>query len=149
MTVVQVSLDVDAPPQRVWSVVADPNNLPAWDRHIVKVADVPKGGLRKGSTYTTEVRFLGARARTLMKVVDLEEAAHSKVEMHGIVDGVVETWLEPLDGGRRTHLRHRVEYRFKGGPLGEIAARAVGALGAGTILRRGAASQKRQAESRS
>jgi hypothetical protein len=63
-----------------------------------------------------------------------------------MVEGTVETWLEPLDGGK-TRLRHRVDYRFKGGPLGEITARAIRLLGATALLRRGIQAQKRQAES--
>jgi uncharacterized membrane protein len=144
-SVVTVATDVDAPPERVWKVVSDPNNLPSWDRHIVKVEGVRKGGVRQGDEYTTEVKFLGARAHSRQRVIELEPNRYSKVRLDGIVDGVVETWLEPLNGGR-TRLKHRVEYRFKGGPLGEVVARGIQMLGAGSLLKRGVEAQKRQAE---
>src|SRR2546425_967993 len=41
MSVVQVSVDVDAPPESVWAIVSDPRNLPRWDRRIVAVDGVP------------------------------------------------------------------------------------------------------------
>ena len=64
----------------------------------------------------------------------------------GLVDAVIETWVEP-DGDSRSRLRHRIEYRFRGGPLGDLAARAVRMFGARSLLRRGVQAQKRQAES--
>jgi len=145
MSVVEATTEVGAPPEKVWRIVADPDNLPGWDRHIIRVEDVPSGGLRPGSSYTTEVRFMGVRAKATAHVLDLRESEYSKIRIHGVIDAVIETWLEPLNGNR-TRLRHRVEYHFPGGSLGELAARAVGMLGAGTILRRGVEAQRRQVE---
>lgn len=145
MSVVEVSEVIDATPEAVWGVVANPKNLPLWDRHIYEVRGVPKAGLERGTEYTTGVKFMGARAHASARVLEIEPERYSKIELRGLVDGVVETWLEPLDGGR-THLRHRVTYRFKGGTIGELAARAIQMLGATALLRRGIQAQKRQAE---
>jgi hypothetical protein len=109
------------------------------------VVDGAEGELTEGDEYTTELRFMGARARERMKVLELKRGAYSKVHMTGILDGTVETWVEPLDGDR-TRLRHRVRYRFKGGPLGELAARAVRIMGASAMLKHGVQAQKRQVE---
>jgi len=143
--VVEVSEVIEAPPEAVWSVVSDPNNLPIWDHHIYKVDGVPKSGLAQGTEYTTAVRFMGARAHASLKVLEIEPPRYSKIELRGLLDGVVETWLEPLDDGR-TRLRHRVEYRFRGGPIGSLTGRAVRLLGASTLLKRGIRSQKHQVE---
>src|SRR5947209_18814878 len=124
MSVVQLSVEVDAPPNAVWKVVADPHNLPRWDRHIASVRGLPADGLHEGAEYTTEIRFMGARAHATSRVVEFRPPEYSKVRLNGLIDGTVETWLEPLDGGRRTRLRHRVEYRFIGGPIGRLGARA-------------------------
>jgi carbon monoxide dehydrogenase subunit G len=145
VSVVQVSVEVDAPPDAVWRVVADPNNLPHWDRHISGVSDLPKDGLAPGIEYTTELRFLGARAHGTSRILELRPPEYSKVQLKGLVEGTVETWLEPLDGDR-TLLRHRIQYRFIGGPIGRLAARAVNVLGATATLKRGVEAQKHQAE---
>jgi uncharacterized membrane protein len=145
VSVVEASIDIDAPPEQVWRVVANPNNLPRWDRHVADVHDVPSGGLRTGSEYSTEIRLWGVRARARAHVVELRDGEYAKVRLRGPIDALIETWVEPRDGNR-AHLRHRVEYRFPGGPLGELAGRAVGRLGANAILRRGVEAQKRQVE---
>ncbi|HXF57812.1 MAG TPA: SRPBCC family protein [Actinomycetota bacterium] len=145
MSVVEASVEVRAPQEAVWAVVADPRNLPRWDRHIVGVEGAPEDGLRPGSSYWTRVRFLGVQARVRAEVLELRPPRYARLRLTGIVDGVVETWLDPLDGDQ-TRLRHRVEYRFPGGSLGRVAARAVRMMGASVLLARGARAQKRQAE---
>ena len=147
MSVIEVALDVDAPPEDVWEVVSDPKNLPRWNRHIVSVEGIPRNGLAKGSEYTAHISFMGVHARTDATVVELRRPEYAKVRLSGIVEATVETWLEPRDRGR-TRLRHRIDYRFRGGPLGTFAARAVSVMGASRLLRRGAESQKVQAEHR-
>ena len=146
MSVVEAALEIDAPPERVWSVVADPNNLPRWDHHILTVEGVPSHGLTEGTRYRTWVRFMGVRARADLEVQALEPQRYARIELRGVLAGTVETWLQPLAGGR-TRLRHRVEYRFIGGPIGRVLARGVKLLGASALLRNGALAQKRQVES--
>jgi uncharacterized membrane protein len=145
VSVVEVSEVIDAPPEAVWQVVADPRNLPHWDHHIYEVKGVPDTGLERGTEYTTGVKLLGARAHASARVLELKPARYSKIELRGMIDGLVETWLEPVDGSR-TRLRHRVTYRFKGGPIGELAARAIRLFGASALLRKGIQAQKEQVE---
>ncbi len=145
MSVLTVQAQVDAAPEHVWAVVADPHNLTRWDRHITGVTGVPPGGLERGTEYTTEVRFMGVKAHVRAEVLDLDSPRYAKVRLHGLLDATIETWLDPVDGDRTT-LRHRVDYRFRGGPLGQLGARIVRGLGGAAILRRGVESQKTQAE---
>ena len=37
MSTVEFSVEVDAPPERVWEVVSNPANIPHWERHVVSV----------------------------------------------------------------------------------------------------------------
>src|SRR5947209_20088882 len=104
MTVVQVSVEVNASPERVWSVVADPRNLARWDRHVAGVRDVPENGLGEGTEYTTEVRLMCVRAHSTSRVVEIRQPAYSKFRLGGLVEGIVETWLAPLDQGERARL---------------------------------------------
>jgi uncharacterized membrane protein len=145
VSVVEASVDVQAPPERVWEVVADPRNLPRWDHHIESVDGVPEDGLREGTEYTATVRLVAVRARVGVKVVELRPHEYAKVRLDGLLDGTVQTWLEPVEGGG-TRLRHRIQYRFKGGPFGRLAARGVNLLGASMLLRRGTQAQKLQVE---
>ena len=145
LSVLELSIDVDASPERVWEVISDPRNLTRWDGHIVGVEGLPPDGLIAGSTYTVVVRFLGVTAHAECVVTDLDAPGHAEVEVEGVVEAKVQSWVTPLDsGGARIH--HRVDYRFPGGPLGTIAAQAFQMLGGSAILRRGLQEQKRQAE---
>ena len=147
MTVLEIETKVYAPPGRVWKVVSDPRNLPKWDRRVAAVRGVPPTGLEPGTEYVTELRFMGVRTGVKAKVLEMEPPRYAKIRVGGLLDAVVETWVEPLDGaGERSVLRHRIDYNFPGGPLGDFAARAVRRLGVQALIRRGVESQKRQAE---
>jgi uncharacterized protein YndB with AHSA1/START domain len=145
MSVLRTEVRVRAPAERLWEVVANPTNLPLWDRHILSVAGVPPGGLRKGTMYSTTLGLMGVRARVEAEVLELEPPRYSKVRLRGLLDAVVQTWVEP-DGPGRSRLRHRIDYTFRGGAIGGMAARALRLLGAPTVLRRGVDAQRRQAE---
>ena len=146
MTVVSFSIDVDAPPERVWAAVSDPRSLPSWDRHIVEVEGVPERGLHEGARYTTTLRLMAVRAKVVAHVITWEPPHRAVVRLSGLIDAVVTTIVEPLDG-EHSRLRHEVDYRIRGGPLGDVAARSLSLLGgARFLLRRGTLAQKRDVE---
>jgi len=146
MTVVTTSVDIDAPPERVWAVVSDPRNLPMWDRHIEDVIGVPADGVKEGSRYTTVLRLITVHANVPAEVLELDPPRLGRVRLGGLIDAVVTTRIDPLTGGR-SRLEHHVNYRFRGGPLGKVAARSLRMIGgAGLALRHGALAQKRQIE---
>jgi uncharacterized protein YndB with AHSA1/START domain len=146
MTVVTASVDVDAPPERVWDVVSDPRNLPLWDRHIENVLGVPEDGVREGSRYTTVLRLMAVHAQVPAEVLELDPPRLGRVRLGGLIDAVVTTRIDPL-AGNRSRLEHQVNYHFRGGPLGKLAARSLRMIGgAGLALRHGALAQKRQIE---
>ena len=146
MTVVQTSVEVDAPPKEVWAVVADPANLPNWSRHIESVEAVPKAGLSLGVTYVVVVRFMRVRARVKAEVVEWSPPSHARVRLSGPIDATVDTTLDPLPKGRSL-LKHEVDYRFRGGAFGRVVARSLQVVGgAGYELRHGTMAQKRDVE---
>jgi uncharacterized protein YndB with AHSA1/START domain len=146
MTRTRVEVEVEAPPEEVWKVVADPRNLPRWDRRIARVTGVPANGLKKGSRYTTEVRFMGIRAPVDAEVLEIDPPREALVRLSGIIDATIHTVVTPQDGGR-SRLEHEVDYRFKGGALGAMAAQALRLTGGPALaLRRGTNAQKEQVE---
>jgi uncharacterized membrane protein len=147
MTLAKASVEVDAPQKVAWDVVSDPRNLPMWDRHITKVVGVPPEGLEVGVEYTTRLTFWGVGAHVDAEVLEFNPPELSKIRLSGpMIRATVTTWVTPLDEDR-CRLEHEVEYRFRGGPLGMIAARALAASGGpGYVLRRGTLAQKQQIE---
>ena len=101
MSEVTTSVDIDAPPEAVWRIVADPRNLPRWDRHVTKVVGVPPGGLEVGTEYTTRLTFWGVNAHVEAEVLDLEPSKRSAIRLFGpLVQATVTTELTPIDERR-------------------------------------------------
>jgi uncharacterized protein YndB with AHSA1/START domain len=145
MSVVEFSLEVAAPPERVWEVTSDPRNLPAWDRHILRV-DAPEA-LGVGSRYTVVMGFLAVRATVRAEVIEWEPPVRAKVRLEGPLVATVSTTIGSLPGGRSL-LRHEVDYAFAG-RLGRVAAASLNALGGAQLaIRRGTLGQRDQIEGR-
>jgi uncharacterized protein YndB with AHSA1/START domain len=136
---------VEAPPDEVWRVIADPLNLPRWNRFIRAVGDVPRNGLRPGSRYWTELGGFGVAVKVRARVEEIDPPRYSRIRLSGPVDAVVTTWVRPA-GSLRSRLEHEIDYHMPGGPVGELLARTVRLLGGRQLVRRGIRAQKRQVE---
>jgi len=146
VTMIRTAVEVDAPPEDVWAMVSDPANLPRWDRHIESVEGVPKAGPSPGATYVVVVRFMRVRTRVRAEVVEWSPPSHARIRLSGPIDATVDTAVEPLPDGRSL-LRHEVDYLFRGGAFGRLAARSLRVVGgAGYELRHGTMAQKRDVE---
>lgn len=145
VTVVRHSEVIDAPPEEVWRVIADPRNLPKWNRHIRAVHGAPDGALKTGDRYSTELRVMGLTFRVDARVEESTAPRYARVLLSGPLEATVRTRVRPVGAGR-TRLDHEIDYRLKGGPAGALVARAVRLIGAPAILKRGARAQKRQVE---
>lgn len=145
MSTIRDAVVVEATPEEVWRVIAEPRNLPRWNRHIRAVTGAPDGDLQRGDSYRVELGLLGVSAEVRAVVRQLERPTFSEVALSGPIEGTVRTFVRPI-GASRSRLEHEVEYRFPGGPLGRVAARAVRLMGASLILRRGLRAQKETVE---
>ncbi len=145
MSTIRDAVVVDATPEEVWRVIADPRNLPRWNRQIKSVRGAPDRELEPGDSYRVELRLLGVSAEVRAEVKELDRPRFSEVALTGPVEGTVRTYVRPI-GAARSRVEHEVEYRFPGGALGEVAARAVRLMGASLILRRGLRAQKEMVE---
>jgi uncharacterized protein YndB with AHSA1/START domain len=147
VTTVSVSVDVDAPLERVWAVISDPANLPHWNRHIVRVLGVPPTGLAQGVAYVTEMRFMAIHAKVRARILEWDPPRRASILLSGVLDATVTSTVDPLEGGG-SRLVHEVEYRFRGGPLGELVASSLRLVGgAQYALRHGTLAQKLEIES--
>ena len=146
MRVVRASEIVEASPESVWEVIADPRNLPRWNQHIKKVTGVPEDGLKPGSRYTTSLRVLGVPFQVHAEVLKIDPPRYAELRLTGPLDATVRTWVRPA-GKRRARLEHHVAYQVKRiGPAGRVIEQGLRMMGAGTLLRRGTRAQKRQVE---
>ena len=144
MTTVEVSVEVDAPPERVWAVTSDPKNLAQWDRHVMDVR-LPQGQVGPGTRYQVTMGFMRVRTHVTVTVLEWEPPWRSRLLLDGLLEATVTTSVASLPFDRSV-LRQQVDYRFKG-PLGGFGAMSLNAVGGAQLaLRRGVLAQKRQIE---
>ena len=144
MTTVEFSVEVDAPPERVWKVTSNPRNLPHWDKHIESV-DVPEGGLGLGVRYHVLMRFMSLRTTVDAEVLEWEPPSRAVIRLSGLLEATVTTAIASLPS-ERSLLRHEVTYRFRG-VFGGIGARSIQAVGGTQLaLKHGVLAQKREIE---
>ncbi len=144
MTTVEFSVEVDAPPERVWKVTSNPRNLPHWDKHIDSV-EVPEGGLALGVRYHVLMRFMSLRTTVDAEVLEWEPPWRASIRLSGLLEATVTTTIASLPF-ERSMLRHEVTYRFRG-VFGGIGARSIQAVGGTQMaLKHGVLAQKREIE---
>jgi uncharacterized protein YndB with AHSA1/START domain len=144
MTTVEFSVEVDAPPGRVWEVTSDPANLPHWDRHIESVRVQPDG-LAIGVRYEVMMRFMAFRSTIAAEVLEWEPPWRAVIQLSGLLEATVSTSIAALPH-ERSVLRHEITYRFRG-PFGGIGAQSIQAVGGSQLaLKRGVLAQKREIE---
>lgn len=123
---VNVSIEIDVPPERVWDVVMDPNRLADWvtiHRKLGKVTDRP---LKKGSRLDQTLCLRGAHFRVHWEVDQYDEGKRAKWQGKGPARSHASTEyrLEP-DGNGGTRFDYTNEFKAPFGPLGSVASRAV------------------------
>jgi carbon monoxide dehydrogenase subunit G len=123
---VNASIDIDAPPDKVWDVVMDPGRLGDWvtiHRKLGKVTDRP---LKKGSKLDQTLCVRGANFKVHWEVDEYDEGKRAKWVGRGPARSHASTEyrLSP-DGNGGTRFDYRNEFKAPLGPLGSVASRAV------------------------
>ena len=107
MKSLHASIDIDAPPERVWAVVTDFPRYPEWNPFIVKAAGVPRVGERLDVT----IRAAGMKPVSFRPhVLDLDPGRLIRWKgvlwVPGLFDGRHELSVEPLPDGRSRFTTH-------------------------------------------
>jgi len=102
----QLSVDLDAPPAAVWSVIADYRRDPEW-REGVRMTVEPAGAVVDGSTTREQLRMLGSWQQTTARIRDVEPGRGFRfVSEDGRVEGT--RTIEPTTRGSRVTVALRV-----------------------------------------
>ena len=59
---------INAPVEKVFSVVSDPKRIPEWRNDVLRITDI-SGETKVGTTFVEEVHFMGSK-HLLMKVIE-------------------------------------------------------------------------------
>jgi uncharacterized protein YndB with AHSA1/START domain len=125
VTEVVTSIDIAAPPERVWALAMDPNCLSEWVTIHRRLHGHDDGPPRKGYEMEQTLHLRGVNFKVHWELVAFDEGHHAEWHGRGPARSHAETEyrLTPVDGG--TRFDYRNEFRAPFGPLGAAASRAL------------------------
>lgn len=126
-------VQIAAPPEEVYDLIADPGRLHEWVSIHVALLDSSSDTLREGSELTQCLRLAGQKFKVRWKVVESDRPRCLVWEGRGPVHShaKVVNDLEPSDGG--TRFVYINEYDLPGGRFGKMAGPMVKRVTAGEL----------------
>jgi carbon monoxide dehydrogenase subunit G len=125
VTAVSASIEIAAPPERVWDVIMDPHHFDEWVTIHRRLGHVDDGELRRGFQVEQTLSLHRANFKVRWSLAELDPPRHAVWEGRGPAASharIVDT-LTALDGGERTRFDYLNEYWQPGGFLGRMASR--------------------------
>jgi uncharacterized protein YndB with AHSA1/START domain len=125
MSLVTASIQIPAPPAKVWETVMDPECLGQWVTIHRKLVHADGGPLRVGYTMDQQIHMRGVSLEVHWKLVECRPNELAVWEGRGPARSHArsEYVLKGEDGG--TRFDYRNEFRPPLGPVGAIVSRAL------------------------
>lgn len=126
MSEVILSIEIKAPPEKVWDLVMDPHRFADWVTIHRGLGEVTSDGRpRTGDEMEQSMALRGATFKVRWKLTECEPNEHAVWEGRGPARSRAETEyrLTPIEGG--TRFAYRNEFKAPGGPLGAVASKAL------------------------
>jgi carbon monoxide dehydrogenase subunit G len=122
---VERSIEIGAPPQRVYEVVMDPRQLEDWVTIHDHLEEAPDGNLDRDSELVQCLRLAGRRFNVHWKVVENDPCRRVVWDGRGPVHSHARVVYEFEPNGSGTRFSYSNEYDLPGGFLGRRAGGAV------------------------
>jgi len=122
----ETSIQMAAPPDRVWAVVTDLERLEDWVTIHRELLEAPPGGLAPGAEFRQRLAVAGQPFDVAWRVERLHAPSHLEWRGRGPFGSNARTAyrLEAVEGGG-TRFHYKNEFSLPGGALGRIAGGAV------------------------
>jgi uncharacterized protein YndB with AHSA1/START domain len=126
-------VEIAAPPEEVYDLIADPDRLEEWVSIHVALLDSSSDTLQEGSELTQCLRLAGQKFKVRWKVVESDRPRRLVWEGKGPVHSHarVVNDLEPTEGG--TRFSYINEYDLPGGRFGKMAGPMVRRVTSGEL----------------
>jgi uncharacterized protein YndB with AHSA1/START domain len=123
---VRASIDIDAPPERVYDLMLDAERLHEWVTIHRKVNHVDEGKPRKGFEMDQTLSLRHANFKVHWTLTEADRPNAATWEGRGPAGSYARTSyrLKDLDGGR-TRFEYENEFKAPGGILGAAASRVI------------------------
>lgn len=126
MSRVALSARIEAPLDRVWETVMDPNCLERWVTIHRSLDSVSSSPLRRGSTMDQCLQLRGVSFHVHWTLVDVDEPKHAEWEGEGPAHSRARIRYElSQDGDSATRFEYINEFTPPGGRLGTMASRVI------------------------
>jgi uncharacterized protein YndB with AHSA1/START domain len=123
MPKVETTVQIDAPPERVFELLMDPSRLSEWVTANKNVSDVPEGGLKVGSSFT---QTLSLARRTFKVHWEVDEVDAPRVAVwtgEGPKGSSACVRYELTPSGDGTSFRYVNDFELPGGVIGNAAGK--------------------------
>ncbi|MBV9309589.1 MAG: SRPBCC family protein [Solirubrobacterales bacterium] len=126
MSTVKVTTEINAPPERVWETVMDPDRLGDWVTIHRSVKDVSDRPLSQGSTMEQVLHMRGFSFTVRWTLTAVSEPNHAEWEGRGPAGSraLIRYELSGDDNGP-TNFDYTNEFTPPGGKLGGVASRVI------------------------
>jgi carbon monoxide dehydrogenase subunit G len=126
---VQRTIEISAPPERVYEIVMDPKHLKDWVTVHEALIEAPDGELKKDSELTQCLKLAGRKFNVHWKVVEDDCPNRVVWEGQGPVHSQAQVVYElERNGDGGTRFSYMNQYDLPGGPLGKLAGRSVAGI---------------------
>ena len=127
---VERTVEIAAPPERVYELVMDPSRLPEWVTIHRDLEGSPPDRLERGSKLTQLLRLAGRGFKVRWTVVENDPCRHVVWEGRGPVGSHARAEYGFAPNGDGTTFRYMNEYDLPGRALGRLAGRTVSRVAA-------------------
>lgn len=125
MSIVTATIEIAAPPQRVWETVMDPDCLKEWVTIHRRLVRADEGPPRRGFTMDQQIHLRGVNLEVHWSLSKCQQGELAVWEGRGPARSRAHTEYRVAPQGDGTCFDYRNEFRPPLGPLGAIASRAL------------------------
>ena len=125
MTLVTASIEIDAPPERVYDAVLDPARLHEWVTIHRRVNKADDGEPHEGYEMEQTLCLRGVNFKVKWTLTECEPGRSATWEGRGPAHSYARTAYKLSDKGEGTHFDYENEFKAPGGFLGAAASRAL------------------------
>ena len=117
------TVELEAPPERVYDIVMDPRCLKDWVTIHQKLESAPNGQLQTGSTITQVLKLAGRKFKVRWTVIEVKPCERVVWEGDGPMFTHARVVYDFAPHGEGTRFSYTNEYDLPGGALGRVAGR--------------------------
>ena len=125
MTKLEREIEIEASPDRVYDVLADPRSLGDWVTIQEELEEAPEGDLEPGARLRQRMKVAGRRFHLSWTVIEAKRPERIVWEGRGPMGSKAKATYQLSADGGGTRFSYCNEYGLPGGPAGRLASRAI------------------------